>query len=180
MNKTADKIEKKNSPRFNALDALIILVVVLVLGGMYFRSNIVEYIKTAQNKQNYVISYSVKNISSSTYEYLKVGDILYFSESGDKLGSLMTAEADKQDVGTTSPGFEYFTTSSGEIVKVGYPESEERIDFKGRFLCSGSYIDDGGFMLGGDTYVAAGQSFAVQTERVTFVITVTGIELYEG
>ena len=179
MNKTQDKIEKKNSPHFNALDAVIILLVILILGGMFFRNNIVDYLKDLQNKQEYVISYSVKNIRSTTYDYLSVGDVLYVAESGDKLGVLMTAEDDKQDLGTTSPGFEYFTTSTGELVKVGYPESESRIDFKGRFVCEGVYADNGGFMFGGDTYIAPGLTIQVCTERVTFVIDITSVELYE-
>ena len=59
MNKTKkDKIEKKNSPHFNVLDALIILLVILVIVGIYFRYNIIDFLNDSQNKEDYAISYT--------------------------------------------------------------------------------------------------------------------------
>ena len=45
MNKAKkDKTEKKNAPHFNILDALIIILVILVIVGIYFRYNIIDFL----------------------------------------------------------------------------------------------------------------------------------------
>ena len=61
MNKVKkDKLERKNSPHFNVLDALIILLVILIIVGIYFRYNIIDFLKDSQNKEEYAISYTVR------------------------------------------------------------------------------------------------------------------------
>ena len=179
MNKIKkDKAEKKNSPHFNAVDALIILLVILVVLGIYFRYNIVDVLSQAQEKKDYVISYSIENIRYTTPNYINVGDKVYFSSYGELLGTLIS-ESENQGALSITPASEYFTVSSGEVVEAFYPNEESRGDAKGRMLCVGTYNEDGGFLLNGDTYIASGQSISVYTEIVTFVINVTGIELYE-
>ena len=180
MNKVKkDKLEKKNSPHFNVLDAVIILIVILIIVVIYFRYNIVDIIKNSQDKEDYAISYTVKDIRYTTYNYVHVGDRLYFSDSGDSFGTLLNCDPNNQEPWNKSPASQHFTTSSGEVVEAFYPNDESRIDVKGRLLCEGYYTEDGGFLLDGNTYIAPGQTISVHTELVSFVISVTAIELYE-
>ena len=180
MNKVKkDKIEKKNAPHFNILDAVIILLVILIVVGISFRYDIIDALSNSQNKKEYAISYTVSDIRYTTYNYVHVGDKLYFADSGDSFGALLNCEPNNQEPWNKSPASQHFTTSSGEVVEAYYPNDESRIDVKGRLLCEGSYSEDGGFLLDGDTYIAPGQTISVRTELVTFVINVTAIELYE-
>lgn len=181
MNKVKkDKLEKKNSPHFNVLDAIIILLVILVIVGIYFRYNIIDFLNDSRNKADYAISYTVKDIRYTTNNYVHVGDTLYFADSGDSFGALLNCEPNNQEPWNKSPASQHFTISSGEVVEAFYPNDESRIDAKGRLLCEGYYSEDGGFLLDGDTYIAPGQTISVRTELVSFVINVTSIELYEG
>ena len=180
MNKVKkDKLEKKNSPHFNVLDALIIIVVILIIVGIYFRYNIIDFLKDSQNKDDYAISYTVKDIRYTTYDYVHVGDTLYFSDSGDIFGKLLNCEPNNQEAWNKTPASQHFTTSSGEVVEAFYPNEDSRIDVKGRLLCEGYYNEDGGFLLNRSTYLAPGQTITVKTELASFVINITGIELYE-
>ena len=181
MNKVKkDKSEKKNSPRFNVLDALIIILVILVVVGIYFRYNIIDILNSAKNNEAYAISYTVKNIRYTTNNYVHVGDKLYFADSGDSFGALLNCEPNNQEPWNKSPASQHFTISSGDVVEAFYPNDESRIDVKGRLLCEGHYSEDGGFLLDGNTYIAPGQTINVRTELVSFVINVTAIEPYEG
>ena len=140
--------------------------------------HIVDVLTKAQDTKDYVISYSIENIRYTTPNYINVGDEVYFSSNGELLGTLIS-ESENQGALSITPASEYFTNSSGEVVEAFYPNEESRVDAKGRLMCVGTYNEDGGFLLNGDTYIAAGQSINVYTEIVTFVINVTGIELYE-
>ena len=47
--------ENRQSPRFGVLDIVIILLVLVSLVGIYFRSNIVEFISSARNLESYSV-----------------------------------------------------------------------------------------------------------------------------
>ena len=85
-NKTNDIDKKSNreSPRFGALDFVIILVVIISIIGIYFRFNLVDTITQTANSKNYVVSFSIENIRYTTPNYVNIGDKLYISSSEQK------------------------------------------------------------------------------------------------
>ena len=117
----------------------------------------------------------VKDIRYTTPTYINVGDEVYFSDSGELFGTVMS-ESENVSALNIVPSSKYFTDSSGNVVEVFYPDDESRIDAKGRIECQGYYTKDGGFTVDGRKYLAPGQSVEVHTELVTLTVTVTSID----
>ena len=169
--------DRANRPRFNALDAVIIILVIAAVVGVYFRYSILDFLTGEQNTQSYVITYSLDDIRYTTPNYINVDDKVYFASSGEIFGTLMS-ESENQDPLNIKPASKRFVDSNGEVREVFYPNNESRVDAKGRLLCEGYYNSDGGFYAGGNVYVAAGQTIEVKTEKVSVSMRIISIELY--
>ena len=74
MKTTNEAAQKRRSPRVSVLDAVIILLVIIAVVGVYFRYNIIGFISGAQNLDDYAISYSIKNIRYTTPSYINGGN----------------------------------------------------------------------------------------------------------
>ena len=162
---------------FNVLDALIIILLVAVVLGIYFRFNFVEAFGAKQGTEAYNVSFSVENIRYTTPSYVNVGDEVYFGDTGDLFGVLVS-ESENKNVLSITPASETFVDSAGNVQEVYY-ENETRVDAKGRIECQGTYSNDAGFCVGGTRYLAPGQTVEINTELVTFVITITSIDKAE-
>ncbi len=177
MKKQRQKKERI-APRFGVLDAVIILLIIVAVVGVYFRYNIVEFISGARNLTDYSVSYSIEDIRYTTPDYIDVGDKVYFASDGKEFGTLI-AVSENMGALSIKPTSKQFTTSKGEIVEAVYPDSNSRVDVNGRFVCTGKYSNDGEFLVNGSTYVALGQYVDVKTDYVSVTIRIDEIELYE-
>lgn len=167
-------------PKFRILDAAILLLVVVVVVGIYFRYNILEELTNRHNLKDYTISFSIDDIRYTTENYLNINDSVYFQDNGESLGMLLTASDAQNRVWNTKPASKLFVGDDGTVEEVFYPNSESRVSATGRLLCTGSYSQDGGFCVNGSRYLSAGQTISVYTETVSFSITVTDIALAES
>ena len=173
-----EKTEKRaNRPRFNVLDAVIILLVIAAVVGVYFRYSILDFLTSDRNSQKYVVSYSIDNMRATTSDYFIVGDKVYFDSDGELFGTLLSESQNKEPL-SEGPAYESFADSKGEVHKVPYPDMNNRVSAKGRLLCEGKYNENGGFSVDGKSFVAPGQQIKVYTERVSFTLTVTSVEPY--
>ncbi len=168
----------KKSPRFGVLDAVIILLIIVAVVGVYFRYNILELVNGTKNLEDYTVSYSIENIRYTTPNYINTGDEVYFAEDGEHFGTLINASENMGALSIT-PASEYFTTSNASVVEVFYPDSQSRVDAKGRLTCHGTYSDDGGFLVNGSVFIASGQKINVKTENVTVTIQIDEISISE-
>ena len=166
----------KKTAHFNVVDAVIIVLVIAVALGIYFRFNIIERLWAQSNTDDYAVSFSVKDIRYTTPTYINVGDKVYFADSSEFFGTVMS-ESENVNALNITPASKYFTDSNGNIVEVFYPDGESRVDAKGRVQCAGYYTEDGGFTIDGRTFIAPGQTVTVNTELVTLTVTVTSIDL---
>ena len=173
MSKKVIKDNKK--AHFNVMDALIILLVLAVAVGMFFRGRIVEKIWEQTQSAGYVVSFSIEDIKYTTPNYIDVGDKVYFADNGELLGEFMS-ESDNVNALNITPASKYFYDSNGNVVEVFYPDGESRVDAKGRILCDGYYNSDGGFSVDGRHYLAPGQSISVRTELVSVTINIMSID----
>ena len=177
MQKNQDMEIVKRAPKFKLLDAVVILLVLVAVIGVYFRFNLMENFLSRKNIQDFTISFTIENIRYTTPNYLNVDDKIYNASSGELIGSIIQESDDMSNMALrVTPASRFFTRDDGTIVEVFYPNDESRVDASGRMACRGSYTSDGGFLLNGTDYMSAGHSIAVQTELVTFVLTVTDIE----
>lgn len=173
-NETKETVRK---PKFGFLDAVIILLIITAVVGIYFRSNILDFLKNDRDARDYTISFLIEDIRYSTPDYVQVNDAVYFSDDGTQLGTVMEATQGNSKSLNCRPAVKVFKTEKGTMESVSYPNNESRVDATGRLLCRGSYSEDGGFLLNGNRYLSAGQTIEVQTEMVTVSITITDIQL---
>jgi hypothetical protein len=173
-NKKEKSIRK--SPRFGVLDAVIILLVILAVVGVYFRYNILNIISNMRDLKEYTVTYSIENIRYTTPNFISVGDDIYFADDNEKFGTLIAASENMGALSIT-PASEYFTDANGNVKEVLYPNNQSRVDAQGRLDCTGRYAEDGAFLVNGSTYVAAGQYINVKTEAVTVTIRIEEIAL---
>ena len=172
MKKTVDSVKKV--PRFSALDLVIILLVIVAVVGIYFRTTIIDFISNARDLKEYTVSYTIDNVRYTTPNFISVDDKVYFASSGEQFGVLTTASENMSALDTTLPS-ENFTTTTGEIIEVFYPNNETRVKAMGRLVCEGRYANDGRFLVNGSTHIAMGQYIDVKTDYVTVTIRIEDI-----
>ncbi len=170
--------KQRNIPRFGVLDAVIILLVIVAVVGVYFRYNIVDLVSGTSNMDEYVVSYSIEDIRYTTPNFINVGDKMYFSDTGEEFGDLIASSGNMAALSVT-PASEYFTDKNGALVEVMYPNSQSRVDAKGRLTCVGRFSENGGFFVGGSTFIASGQYIGVNTDYVSVTIRVDEIAVFE-
>lgn len=173
MSKKMKKDNKK--AHFNVVDAVIILLVLSIAVGVFFRGRIVEKLWAQTQSADYVVSFSIEDIKYTTPTYINVGDKVYFADNGELIGEFMS-ESDNANALNITPASKYFYDSNANVVEVFYPDGETRVDAKGRILCKGYYGEDGGFSVDGRHYLAPGQSINVKTELVSVTINIMSIE----
>ncbi len=167
----------KQTPRFKVLDAVIILLIITAVLGIYFRFNLLDKLNTNKDIQDYTVSFSIQDIRYTTEKYFNVGDVVYDAATGNPIGVLTTASDGMSDVVlSVAPANKYFTMDDGTIEEIPYPNSESRIDATGRMICSGNYSADAGFLIDGLTPMSPGQSIQVRTETVSFTLNIVDIE----
>lgn len=178
MNKQK-KIQDKKAPKFGVFDAIIILLVILVVVGIYFRYNIVEWFSNSNGLGEYTLSYTIEDIRYTTPNFINIGDKVYF-EDGNKLFGTFVEVSENMGALSITPASKLFVDSNGNIVEAFYPNSESRINANGKLICSGRYSEDGAFLVNGSTFISCGQSVSVYTEYVTVSIRIDAIEAVEA
>ena len=175
MKKNTEKNQKvKNAPKFGVIDAVIILLVILAVVGIYFRYNIIDLISENKKLEQYTITFSIENIRQTTPNYVNVGDNVYFAADSELFGTLM-AFSENTGALSITPASEYFTNSAGEFTEVFYPNNESRINAVGKLSCEGRYSAEGGLLVNGESHLSAGQTVEVQTEYVTVTMRIDDI-----
>lgn len=175
-NKKRTKEEKRERPHFNVIDALILILLVAVAAGVYFRFNIIDLLKTSSADEKYAVSYSIENVRYTTPSYINVNDEVYFSADGKLMGTVISA-SENQGALNITPASKDFVSADGKIEEVFYPE-DTRVSATGRILCVGSYDSSVGFCIDGTKYISPGQTVEIYTDFVTLTVTVTAIEPY--
>ncbi len=173
----------KTVPKFKILDAVIILLILVSVVGIYLSYNITDTLKNRKDLKEYVVEFSIQDIRNSTQDYINIGDVVYYSEDGEVLGTLLGYIDDATKPLTYGAAEDYFVDQAGNTQLVTYPltdQPSDRIDATGRFSCKGIYTEDGGFLVNGSRYLAPGQEIQVRTELVTLTITIKDIKLPEA
>lgn len=162
VNQKNDK--KTPTYRFNAIDVFIIVLVILCVVGIYFRSNIKSWIGIDKDLKEYEISFVVKQIKSSSNQYLTQGNEVY-TNNGLYIGAISAC--------SSLPANAYVTNEKGEMIAVTYPE-DTYIDVTGTITCKGIQKGDG-FYLSGTYLLSPGTVIEARTEVINFTLTITDI-----
>ena len=174
-NKKESTVGANGKAHCNVIDAVVIVLVIAIGLGIFFRARIVDKLWAESRMGDYVISFSIEDIRYSTPTYMNVDDKVYFADDGELLGTLVS-ESDNVNALNITPSAKYFADINGNMVEVFYPDSESRVDVKGKIQCQGYYDEDGGFSIDGRHYIAPSQNIGVKTELVTVNINIMSIE----
>lgn len=158
--------KKKQGPRFNVLDALIILLVIGCIVGIVLRFDLVDKLTMKNQTSPHEIVFSISNIqyASTSEEYMNIGIQAYNTETGKKIGRI--SSVDRESIKLTS----------GTVLPDGATEflPESRVDVSGRISCQGAF-GNGGFMLNGTDYIAPGMKLKISFEKLDVTIDVIEI-----
>ena len=165
MSNTNAKIKR----RFNIVDAVIIILVVLSIVGIYFRSQITEWIGLDKQLSEFRISFKVSEIKYTSDKYFVSGGKVYLDSPDMELGTI-------DGNCTFLPAEVYLEKADGSFVRADYPK-DSYIDVNGSIKCVGAEREDG-FYLAGSYSITPGMTLHVHTDMLDFVITVTDIVEY--
>lgn len=160
---------------FNILDWIIIVAVVLSALGIWFRFGLA---KQWQNKNDTVtahISFSISDIKETSFTggYFAEGSPVYNADAGNSLIGHFAGE----DMFRYVPAKYYEHTRTGEIVVV--QSVTDRIDLDGVIISKGLNTENG-FLYGGSTYIAPGQTLRLTTPQIEVSVLITDITIVEN
>lgn len=156
--------------KFNAIDALLILLAILCIFGVAYRTY-TEIRTNSDNLAEYRIYFEVDEISSASLKYFTAGDIVRVKSTGNEIGVL---DAIVQHV----PAVGGYNENGGEIF---YPEKDGGIYSPTRYSIVGYITVKGekaknGFLLGGETYISSGSTMEIVTDKVQTTIKILSID----
>ena len=160
--------ENQVKPRFNVIDLVIILAVIALIVTAVLRSGITNEIQRVEANEKAEISVVVEGVSATIAEAFRDGEILYCSQTGEKLGTLNHFDAE--------PYVSYRETVTGEWVKT---ESTTLVTLRGTITCTGSRAADGSFLLNGTRFISAGSSFAFRSNTTEASLTVLSLSILQ-
>ena len=165
----------KKKISFNILDWIIIVAVLLSAVGIWFRFGLA---KQWQNKNDTVtahISFSVSDIKETSYTggYFAEGSPVYNADAGNSLIGYFAGEEMFRYV----PAKYYELSSTGEVVVV--QSVSDRIDLDGVIVSAGLNTENG-FLYGGSTYIAPGQTIKLNTPQIEVSVLITDITIVEN
>ena len=160
------KEKRRSERRFNIIDLFIIILVLLCVIGIYFRSQIAEWIGMEKSLEKYSICFEVSEIRYTSGKYITAGNEVYIQSSGIYLGTI-------EGNCTILPAEMYVENANGDQIAVNYPK-DTRVDVSGQITCMGITKADG-FYLGGTYSLSPGSTVNVYTEMLNFSFTITDI-----
>ena len=164
---------EKRKIKCNAVDYFIIIAVVLCLVGVGLRIAIENNggsLSSPVVMEDYILSFHISDIRNTSTEYLGVGEQFYIESTKQYFGEI----ADNIAV---TPALFYVENGEGHYVQTYAPENGDatRVDVTGTMRVSG-YMGEHGFLLGGNTTLAANKEVSLLNKNLKVKITVTGIE----
>ena len=179
MNQQQNILSRK--VRFNILDAVIVLLVVLCILGICFRYSIMDSLGLGSELAEYTVEFSVTGLDGTVPEFLGKGNALYFADAtpagvlcGVSDFSNMTAISAGSATLIIKPYTTYVDDGKGAVVSAAYPESK-LVNADGAFRCNGAYGSDGRFVVEGNSFITVGQTVTLYTDTVTLTVTITDI-----
>ena len=167
-------MERSVRRRFSILDLALVFLALLAIVGLWQRNNLKKLFSEEELLEEYVITFEIKKVRSTTAQLLEK-DVALYTKNGEQtvsLGKLTQPVA-------VSPATVYLPhpgmgTGTVEMVEAVYPQDEYEYyqDAGGELSCL-ALERDGAFFLGGQLLLVKGQQILAHTETADVVITVT-------
>lgn len=157
---------KEPGTRFNIMDFLILLCVLLILVGIFFRLNLASRINIGENKQKFEVEFLIQDIQEESQYLLNPGVPFFITTQDIKIGEI-------KEILEIRDAVSYIEDIDGDIKR---SELEGRIDVTGVFTCFGREDENGGTLINGNNFVACGKEYFVHTGGLEVNIMVLNVK----
>ena len=158
--------EKK---RFNALDVLIVLALIILIVVIIFRAQIISLFTDTKNNEACEIVFVCESVSNDVYQNIKDQSSLIWITADAQLGTMSI------DQGSEDKARVYEKNEDG---KWEMELSEVNTRFTGKIAAT--LASDNGYYVGGTHFIAPGMTITVSTELAQFNILITDIVELKG
>ncbi len=154
--------------RFNVIDIILVLVIILAVGGIFIRSGIGEKISVSSQSEEVEIRFLALNVDHAAGDFFIEGDTAYLNSTGKEIGNISSEK-------TIVPAEKLITLADGTIIKTESHDAR-KIDVRGGILASGVFTEDGSFMLDGNTCLVPGMTLSFHTDNLIVSTIITEIK----
>jgi len=145
---------KERKARFNIIDLIIVLFIILAAVGVVLRYNLTDNIYFNANGETFEIEFETReNIQEASQDYLKPGVKFYINIESMEIGTI------KEILEIRNPALGYEGILQGDVVKSDLPG---RIDVRGIMVSTGRTTKEG-VMINGNSFVAPGKEYLIHT-----------------
>ncbi|MEE0970704.1 MAG: DUF4330 family protein [Clostridia bacterium] len=162
-------MEKTKIKRINALDFVIIVIIVFCVASFVMRFQKGEELASYASEGKYEISFLVNDVRYTTADAFVKGDRVYVATDDHYIGTF-------EHLDSNNPAAYYAETPEEGIVKVYYPEGT-RVDLTGTIISNG-FMNDDGYFAGGSYFLAPGKRMTIYTGHVYVEVVLTDIVPY--
>ncbi len=177
------KVHKASRPRFNVIDFLIIMLVVVCVGAVVARFTVLDDLWSTRNLNEYEMTFTASDltyaqciaISAAVQDDSGEKNWIYLSDGKTKLGTLIMTNDYMQNRDAI-----IFEKDDGNIISAIPDETiadeDVRWTVTATVICSGKYDYDNGFLLGGKQYIAPNTKLSVRIHDCDFEMMVVNIQ----
>lgn len=171
--------KERRFPKFGVLDAVIILLVIAIVAGIYFRYSFFDTLNSMKNMKECYVTFKTDKITTNVSREMYDGDAIYFKSDGSSFGTLALKSEEITMVIQEQPATSTVFKDGKTYADVQYPQGMDGslIYGIGTIKCNCAVSENGSYLLNGTTYISPGQTYTVCTEKVTVNITITDIEV---
>ncbi len=161
--------KERKKLKLNLIDAVIIISLIIAAVGVYVRYDLSGMWRESSQTVNAAITFSVSNIQAESANYFVEGAEVYNCDAANNLIGTLAG----LDEFVIEPAVFYVDNGKGAFEEVY--STQDRIDVTGVINAPG-VMTENGFLYGGTTYIAPGQTVTVETKDLLIVILITNIE----
>ena len=153
----------KGKKRFNIVDCVILLCVILIIVAVVFRAQIIDYIARGENLSEYTVVFESDPVGNSYASYITAGKQIEWVETGSIIGEIKTVES-------ATPADVYTIRSDGKLMVT--PSDSETV-VRGTLTVRAS--DRDGCFISGTDFVGAGMKMTLRSNSAVFTVTVISV-----
>ena len=161
---------KEKKSKFNVIDLIIILFIILAAVGIFMRYNLADQINLNAQGDTFEVEFEIRDIQEASQRYFRPGVSFYITIESIKIGEIT------EILDVRNPAIWNSEDWHGNIIKTERPG---RIDVIGVFTAKGRTTKDG-YMLNGNSFVAPGKEFLVHTGEIEGNIRIRSVKKVTG
>jgi len=164
-----NKDGRKPRLRFNIIDLIIILFMLLAIVGIAWRYNIADQVNFRARGATFEIEFHIASIMRGTEYSIRAGERFYVGIDSVEIGVIW-------EILDVRDAVAYVEMLDGTIVRTYVPE---RVDVTGIMRSVGRVSPEGNYLIGGTRHVSANSTFFVHTGRRENWITVISVRVLD-